>query len=202
MNYIDAYICGYLNFDIKPEFKLHCGDFRIPANSLLKFSALNRDTLEIYRFPHNYRHYPKDEFRYLLATYVGLYGGFFSYFSYRNYKKGNYLRSLLFFIFAFPFLSGVNYIMARVKDVKLIQIKQGRNIYFQTFQDGFKDHEFDLSDLRIINKNLDEYIVWIDVPSFKAGKPQFYIVLQEPKNIYNKFIFEKVILGQNYVKYT
>jgi len=201
--YIDFYICGYLEKEVKPFAKMFCHNYKLKSNQnqILKFSDISRRILEIYRYPTGYTHTIDKQMKIYIAGYIGIWGIVFYWKCLKNLKNLEFAWSIFWGILSSPFLISSNYALKRIRDVSSIHLMDGKILLIQTFQDGPKVFKYDLSDLRIVNNDLNEFIIMVDRFSLLKMLPMFYFIRPLPKCINNQLIFEKVIIDQYYLRY-
>lgn len=166
-----------------------------------EFSGTNSNELVLFQYPSHYRH--KSLFQYD--------NGFFLYFAsigsvclikgLRDFYKRHFKSGVIFSsITLASFLEGI-VISRRVKDAKLITLKNGKTLSIKTFQDGEMEYQMDVKDLRIVNKDLANLIILLDVNMARNKKFVFFFLEPSPGCVYNYELFTTVFHDKRYLSY-
>jgi hypothetical protein len=133
--------------------------------------------------------------------YFSLLGGGSLIYSINQLFKKKYKSGILFSLFSFfTFLEGV-LITSRVRDPKLITLRNGKILCIKTFQDGEMEYQFDIKDLRLVNKDKTNLLVLIDANAAKQNKFLFFFIEPTPGLVSNFELFSTVMIDKRYLSY-
>ena len=159
----------------------------------------------LYKYPSHYRHRQIFQYDSGFFLYFGIFGTLFLVKSLKDLIFKKALKKFLFFGFlsTFSFLEG-HIISRRVRDVKMITLKEGKTLYVKTFQDGDMEYQMDIRDTRIVSKKtegLPDLIIFIDVNMAKDRNFRFFFAEPTPGTVYNPNLFYTVIYDKRYITY-
>ena len=80
-------------------------------------------------------------------------------------------------------------------------MKNGKTLIIKTFQDDYINYEFDVSEIMVCNKNIEEVLVLVDKDRFNQKKLLYFICEPSPGCVYNQFIFDAVLKDRRYLKF-
>ena len=199
--FLDQLSYGYFRSKVKIDSDWSCPTFTVPKIQKLKFEDEEKTKLEIFKYPSHYKHHSLLEYRSALVFYFSTFGTISTYWFIKALRNKKIFGSLIFGFFTISSFIEASYSAERIKDVKSIILKDGKTLIIQTFQDGFINYEFDVSEVKTANKNIEEVLVLVDKERMKLKKPLFFIIEPSPGCIYNPYIFNIVIKDQRYLKY-
>ncbi len=199
--YFDHYLCGFFEDSLKSNYHLYCPEYKIPFNQKIKFTDRSRIVMELFHYPFDYRHLSSNEIRYYFWGYINLWGLFLYWKIAKNLRYQNPIFVGFWTILVTPIYSASTYALDRIKDVKSIHLVNGKTLLISTFQDNNDTLEFDLAELRVVNEDFDTNVVLVDRRQILKKRPVFYFIRRREECIFNKHMFEKIIIEQNYLKY-
>ena len=198
----DWAMCKFISHKIDVNGNWSVPTYKVPKIQRCKFEDEDtKQNLILYKYPTHYRHHQMFEYRSGLVFYFSLMGSLSTYWLTKAIRTKRILPSLAFSFFTITCFLEIKYTLDRVKDIKSIILKDGKTFIINTFQDGFVNYEFDVSDIKVINKNLHEVYVLTDRQRLMDGKPLFFYAENCGGCIFNHHVFEAVMKDRRYLKF-
>jgi len=183
------------------------GDWSVPTYNVPKIQRVKfedeetKRNLILYKYPSHYKHHKLFEYRSGLCFYFSLMATLSTYWLTKAIRQRRIIPSMVFSFFTFTCLLEMKYTLERVKDIKSIILKDGKTFVINTFQDGFINYEFDVSEIKTINKNIHEVYVLTDKKRLIDKKPLLFYAENCSGCIFNHHVFEAVMKDRRYLKF-
>jgi hypothetical protein len=185
----------------KMKFLKRLGDFNQGPEEQVELSNKPTDELVIYQYPTHYKHMNIFQYDFGFMLYFSLVGSFILVKALADLRKKKYKSGGFFsFMAGFTFLEGW-VISSRVKDVKIITLKNGNTLCVKTFQDGDMEYRMDIKEFRVVNKEIEKLIILIDANMARNKNFQFFFIEPTPATVYNPDLFQTVLVDKRYLKY-
>lgn len=198
---LDELSFAYLKKRIQPEADWKIPYFSVPKIQKTKFEDEEKRNLILFKYPSHYKHHPFLEYRSAFIFYFSIFGTLSLYWFIKALRNRKFFSGLIFGFFTVSSLIEAKYSFERVKDVRSIIVKDGKTLIIETFQDGFVNHEFDISEIKVANKNIQEVLIFVDKSRILIKKPLYYIVEPSPGCVFNQYLFDIVMKDRRYLRY-
>jgi hypothetical protein len=178
-------------------------EYVLPKTLKLQFNHGDPEELVLFKYPSHYRHLKIGQYNIAFTSYFTFLAFVTAAIGIRSYLNKRSWKTLL----AMSIISAISIQEARIgynriKDVRAIILKNGKQLQIETFQDGDTKYEMDLKDMRIISKpDNKDLVILIDVNHAKAKEFRFFFLEPSPGTVNNLTVFETVIFDKRYVKY-
>jgi len=191
----------FLKKRINPESDWSISYYNVPKIHKLKFEDEQKNRLELYKYPSHYKHHPFLEYRSAFIFYFSIFGTLSTFWFIKALRNKKLFGTVIFGIFSLSSILEAKYASERVKDIKSIILKDGKTLIIQTFQDGYINYEFDVSEIKVANKNIEEILVIVDKERVLQKKPIYFFCEPSPGCVYNQFILDVVLKDRRYLNY-
>jgi hypothetical protein len=198
---LDWGLCKYISNKINIYGDWSTITYNVPKIQKCKFEDENNRNLILYKYPSHYQHHKLFEYRSGLVFYFSILGTLSFYWLSKALMQRRFFPSLAFSFFTFSCILETLYTLERVKDIKSIILRDGKTFVINTFQDGFINYEFDVSEIKCVNKNLDEVFVLVDKNRLLNKKPLLFYAENCSGCIFNHHVFEAVMKDRRYLKF-
>ena len=198
---LDKLSFAFLKKRIDPESDWSVNYFNVPKVQRLRFEDEQKKNLQIYKYPSHYKHHPFLEYRSAFLFYFSIFGTLSTNWFIKALRSKKVFGSVVFGFFSVSSFIEAKYAFERVKDIKSVILKDEKTLVIKTFQDEDINYEFDVSEIKVANKNIEEILVLVDKNRVLNKKPVYFICEPSPGCVFNQFIFDVVLKDRRYLKY-